>query len=203
MSTIRWHTEARRQPQIIGRDSAGKKIPGGPYTIYQVAGLGMLPLLGLTQPWWGAGLSPLVCWLVVIPSLTAASVWLLGKPDFSRNPFLAAASMSTLLTQALTPHRAAPTHIPAATVWGTHNTPEQTAPEQTGTAEPAEQRPAGHTHQPPDDPPAEPRGGELQLEVTIRPPQVPVQPAPRPGGGIDAPVLSPLQAFLAAAQPKE
>lgn len=33
---IQWHTEARQQPRIIGKDSSGRKIPGGPYTIYQV-----------------------------------------------------------------------------------------------------------------------------------------------------------------------
>ena len=32
---IQWHTEARQQPRIIGKDSSGRKIPGGPYTIYQ------------------------------------------------------------------------------------------------------------------------------------------------------------------------
>ncbi|OFL47345.1 hypothetical protein HMPREF2768_00005, partial [Propionibacterium sp. HMSC068C01] len=37
---IQWHTEARQQPRIIGKDSSGRKIPGGPYTIYQVLAVG-------------------------------------------------------------------------------------------------------------------------------------------------------------------
>ncbi|SKF61629.1 Uncharacterised protein [Mycobacteroides abscessus subsp. abscessus] len=120
MTAVRWHTEGRRQPQIIGRDSAGKKIPGGPYTIYQVAGLAMLPLLGSTQQWWGAGLSPLVCWLVIIPSVTALSVWLLGMPDFSRNPLLAVGPTATLMaTSLLLARPRTPTKANQVIVWGT------------------------------------------------------------------------------------
>ncbi|GAE74306.1 hypothetical protein JCM18916_3909 [Cutibacterium acnes JCM 18916] len=37
---IQWHTEARQQPRIIGKDSSGRRIPGGPYTIYQVLAVG-------------------------------------------------------------------------------------------------------------------------------------------------------------------
>ena len=35
MTTIRWHTEGRRQPVLIGKDASGRRIPGGPYVVLE------------------------------------------------------------------------------------------------------------------------------------------------------------------------
>lgn len=55
---IRNFTAARKFPQLIGRTPDGKRILGGPYTITQAVGAGLVVwLLYLTRGWWmGFGL---------------------------------------------------------------------------------------------------------------------------------------------------
>lgn len=99
METVRYHTEGRRQPMLIGKDSAGHKIWGGPYTVYQLLGLLLVPALASTRSVWGPALTPLAAG-VTIAGLTALTVWGLGLVDFTRNPFHAATSMASLLRSA-------------------------------------------------------------------------------------------------------
>lgn len=101
METVRYHTEGRRQPMLIGKDSAGHKIWGGPYTVYQLLGLLLVPLLVSTRSIWGPDLTPLAAG-VTIAGLAALSVWGLGLLDFTRNPFHTARSMAALLGSAVT-----------------------------------------------------------------------------------------------------
>ncbi|WP_394276235.1 hypothetical protein [Luteococcus sp.] len=55
--TAMWHTEGRRQPAVLGKDPAGKPIPGGPYTSYQVGAAALVGgLLFVTRPLWGSAL---------------------------------------------------------------------------------------------------------------------------------------------------
>lgn len=84
---IRWATKGRRQPTLIGRDSSGKKIWGGPYTIYQ--GVTLLIVGGggwHTRHIWAANM-PGPSLLLLLAAATAGAVFLVGRIDFSaRNP---------------------------------------------------------------------------------------------------------------------
>lgn len=85
MATVSWHTEARQQPRIIGKDISGKKIPGGPYTVYQIAGLAVLPIGLFTKPLWGADV-PTIAVLIMLIGITAAAVWTIGLVDWTWSP---------------------------------------------------------------------------------------------------------------------
>ncbi|AMS04119.1 hypothetical protein [Acidipropionibacterium acidipropionici] len=85
MATVSWHTEARQQPRIIGKDISGKKIPGGPYTVYQIAGLAVLPIGLFTKPLWGADV-PTIAVLIMLVGITAAAVWTIGLVDWTWSP---------------------------------------------------------------------------------------------------------------------
>lgn len=53
---VRFYTRARRFPHVLGRFPDGTKIPGGPYTLTQVVGGGLLVLIGVrTMGVWGVG----------------------------------------------------------------------------------------------------------------------------------------------------
>src|SRR3954465_878622 len=79
---VRYHTAARRQPQLIGKDPSGVPIWGAPYTLYQLAGLATIPIMWKTRPIWAGQLSGIAA-VAVIAMSTAAVVWLLGRIDFS------------------------------------------------------------------------------------------------------------------------
>lgn len=187
MTAIRYHTEGRRQPQIIGKDSSGKKLPGGPYTIYQVLGFVCVPALMIwLMPIWAGALAPVVAWLVIIPAATITGVWLLGIPDLSRNPLFTAASGAALL---MTPSRRMwkIDRVPAERVLRTvHERPQM-------------EEELGEEQGPPTEFRCKP---EVSEPETLNLAADPVQP-PTPDTVAAAPeeqqVLSPLQSFLAAA----
>lgn len=80
-----WHTEGRRQPGVLGKDSAGKRIPGGPYTSYQMAtgAAGTLLALG-TSPLWKPLLQDQIIlqWGLVL-GLTYAGMRAGSKADYT------------------------------------------------------------------------------------------------------------------------
>lgn len=88
---VRWYTRARRFPQLIGRTPDGARIPGGPYTITQVATAGVLMLIALktTSLWAHYGL---IANGLLLAGVVYGVVFLLGKiPLGSRNPLAIAA----------------------------------------------------------------------------------------------------------------
>jgi len=88
---VRWYTRARRFPQLIGRTPDGARIPGGPYTITQVATAGVLMFLALktTTLWAHYGL---IANGLLLAGVVYGVVFLLGKiPVGSRNPLAIAA----------------------------------------------------------------------------------------------------------------
>lgn len=99
---IRWHTEGRRQPTLIGKDASGRKIPGGPYIVWQLLALPVAPLMWSARFSWAGGLSGLAM-LVIIAAATAAAFYLIGRLDFAgRNPILAAGALAAAVLLATT-----------------------------------------------------------------------------------------------------
>lgn len=95
---VRWYTRARRFPQLIGRTPDGARIPGGPYTITQVATAGVLMLIALktTSLWAHYGL---LANGLLLAGVVYGVVFLLGKiPLGSRNPLVIAAGAWRALT---------------------------------------------------------------------------------------------------------
>ena len=95
---VRWYTRARRFPQLIGRTPDGARIPGGPYTITQVATAGVLMLIALktTSLWAHYGL---LANGLLLAGVVYGVVFLLGKiPLGSRNPLAIAAGAWRALT---------------------------------------------------------------------------------------------------------
>ena len=84
-----WYTKGRRIPTIIGKDTSGRRIPGGPYTGLQAVTAAAVPALLLwTNSIWAADMAGLAMILTII-GLSVAAVKLVGKVDFaSRNPLL-------------------------------------------------------------------------------------------------------------------
>lgn len=83
---VRWYTRARRFPQLIGRTPDGARIPGGPYTITQVATAGVLMLIALktTSLWAHYGL---IGNGLLLAGAVYGLIFLLGKiPLGSRSP---------------------------------------------------------------------------------------------------------------------
>lgn len=88
MSTVRWHTEGRRQPVLVGKDASGRRIPGGPYVVWQLAALPLAPVLWHFRAAWAGGHSSLGA-LVLTGAVTAAVFIAIGRVDFAgRNPLL-------------------------------------------------------------------------------------------------------------------
>lgn len=90
---IRWPTAGRRQPLLVGKDLSGRKIPFGPFTIYQIIGAIIVALVGWnTKQFWGTDYDGLVVIVGIVISSVAAG-WLLGMVNFgNRNPIWAAAA---------------------------------------------------------------------------------------------------------------
>lgn len=89
---VRYHTYARRQPSLIGKDSSGKRIPGGPYTVYQpILLVATAAVLWISKDLWSTSLMQA---LIVTACLALAVGWISGRIDFSgRNPFLLGAGV--------------------------------------------------------------------------------------------------------------
>lgn len=193
MTAIRYHTEGRRQPQIIGKDSSGKKLPGGPYTIYQVLGVVLIPALMVwLMPMWAGALAPVAAWLVVIPAVTITGVWLLGIPDFTRNPlFTAASGVALVMTPSRRPWKI--DRVPAERVLRTVQLPPQLEDERVEEREPSveEHEPDLVEEHAPDL--VEPEALNLPIESVL--PTIDINDA----APQESRVLSPLQSFLAAA----
>lgn len=86
LETVKWYTRARRFPQLLGRTPDGTKIPGGPYTITQAVGAGLVLFVGVNTMglWARYGMFGNAAGLL---GLTALTVVGLGRiPVGSRNP---------------------------------------------------------------------------------------------------------------------
>jgi len=88
VTTVRWHTEGRRQPVLIGKDASGRRIPGGPYVVWQLAALPLAPLLWHFRVAWAGGHSSFGA-LILTGAITAAVFVAIGRVDYAgRNPLL-------------------------------------------------------------------------------------------------------------------
>lgn len=100
MASVRFYTEGRRQPVLVGKDASGKRIPGGPYIVWQGAGLLLAPILWATQDLWGRGWGPLPR-VLTIACLCALAFWLIGRVPFGRrNPLWLAKAVGGALWSA-------------------------------------------------------------------------------------------------------
>lgn len=82
---VLWPKEGRRQPTMIGRDAAGKPLPGGPYTYYQLGSV-LLVLVGgyNTRFVWGADLT-IITQAIYIAGVAMVAAWLTSRIDFVNN----------------------------------------------------------------------------------------------------------------------
>ena len=82
---VLWPKEGRRQPTLIGRDAAGKPLPGGPYTYYQLGAV-LLVLVGgyNTRSVWGSGLT-IISQAIYIAGVAMVAAWLTSRIDFVNN----------------------------------------------------------------------------------------------------------------------
>ncbi|MBF6949346.1 hypothetical protein, partial [Acinetobacter baumannii] len=88
MTTVRWHTEGRRQPVLVGKDASGRRIPGGPYVVWQLAALPLAPLLWHFRVAWAGGHSSFGA-LILTGAITAVAFVSIGRVDYAgRNPLL-------------------------------------------------------------------------------------------------------------------
>lgn len=87
---VKWYTQARRFPQLIGKTPSGGSIWGGPYTYTQVAvGVGLIVVGSKTTSLWGH--FGLIGNAVILFGATYAIVVLVGRlPIGSRNPLAVA-----------------------------------------------------------------------------------------------------------------
>lgn len=101
MSAWHWYTKARRIPTLIGKDAAGRRIPGGPYTALQAIAALLTPAVTWsTRALWDGQLTGLAT-IIAVLAMSFGVVKLLGKVDFaSRNPLLLT---NSFLRQMLTP----------------------------------------------------------------------------------------------------
>lgn len=84
---VKWYTRARKFPQLLGKTPDGTRLLGGPYTITQAVGGGLVFWVGLKTMslWANYGLLGNTFALV---TATAGTVFGLGQiPLGSRNPF--------------------------------------------------------------------------------------------------------------------
>lgn len=91
---VRFATRGRRQSTLIGRDPSGRRIPGGPYTMWQGLTVVVAPFLlwhsrGLWLIWHADGLSQ----IIAVAGLTVGAAWLAGRLQFSHSPFWSAVGL--------------------------------------------------------------------------------------------------------------
>lgn len=143
---IQWHTEARQQPHLIGKDSSGRKIPGGPYTIYQViAVIVVVPLI--------AFLAKITAGHITISGVIFAlaagwfAVFLVGRVDWTWSPLAWLEGWWRVTSHAVT--------TPAGTTAGVLGSTKFNLPKNTRTPRPtvwAATSPIPETVEEPDDP---------------------------------------------------
>lgn len=83
---VRWYTRARKFPQLLGRTPDGTRLWGGPYTVTQALGGGLVLVVGVKTMWlWGS--FGLVGNALALLSAAAGTVFFLGRiPLGARNP---------------------------------------------------------------------------------------------------------------------
>ena len=88
-AVVRYHTAGRRQPMLIGKDASGRRLPGGPYTIYQVVAV-VVVATGMwhTTSLWATQMTSISA-LLIIGAAAVGAGYLVGRLDLSgRNPLL-------------------------------------------------------------------------------------------------------------------
>lgn len=95
---VLWPREGRRQPTMIGRDAAGRPLPGGPYTSYQLIALVTVIALGWnTRGWWGSDMS-VISHVVFILAAAGVAAYFAGQIDFLQyNPLVSFAGLTRAL----------------------------------------------------------------------------------------------------------
>ena len=187
-TVVRYHTAGRRQPMLIGKDASGRRLPGGPYTVYQILAV----VIVATTMWhttaiWAPRMTSLST-LLVIGATTLGAGFLTGRVDFSgRNPLWILLSLLAA-TPALTsthPGRLRGRPLPASKPRQvrTHATVSPTPAPSNQSAEPTASQP-----------PTPAAAPVLTLAPALNLPRISVQ-LPE----LVADRLTPLEAFLAAA----
>lgn len=194
-TVVRYHTAGRRQPMLIGKDAAGRRLPGGPYTVYQILAVAAVATaMWQTRTLWATEMTGLSS-LLVIGAAAIGAGFLTGRLDFSgRNPLwilLALLEAAPVLACAR-PGTVGGRPLPAS------------RPRQVRSHAIAAHRPPRANHQPgpaTTDPAAPPPPSLLEVESAAAPELAPatqshgsVQP-----DGVPAVRLTPLETFLAAA----
>lgn len=93
---VRFATRGRRQATLIGRDPSGRKIWGGPYTIWQgLAAIAVPFVLWNTRGLWSgvAGHPSGLGLIVTIAAVSGVIAWLVGRFVFSHNPLWSLAGL--------------------------------------------------------------------------------------------------------------
>lgn len=95
---VRWYTNARRFPKLIGKTPEGRAIWGGPYTQTQfVVGVLLLFVMSKTTGLWGH--FGLIGNISIALGISYGATWGLGRlPMGARNPFSVAAGAYTAMT---------------------------------------------------------------------------------------------------------
>lgn len=83
---VKWYTRARKFPQLIGRTPDGMKLWGGPYTITQACGFGLVLFVGLNTMWLWASFGFVGNFLVLAAVAVGVVVGLGRIPVGSRSP---------------------------------------------------------------------------------------------------------------------
>lgn len=106
VEVVKWYTRARKFPQLIGRTPDGARLWGGPYTITQAVGGGLLLLAGVnTMGMWAR--YGLLGNALLLLAVTYTAVLLLGRiPVGSRNPLAVLSGLATALSSPRTGHHA-------------------------------------------------------------------------------------------------
>lgn len=92
---VSWATKGRRQPILIGKDAGGRRIPGGPYTIYQGAAALIVAIVGWNTRYLWAANMPGIAFLVFLSGAALGTGYGIGRIDFSaRNPIWAGAALA-------------------------------------------------------------------------------------------------------------
>lgn len=184
-TVVKYHTAGRRQPMLIGKDAAGRRLPGGPYTVYQVIALAAVATsMWKTRTLWASEMTGLSS-LLVIGAAAVGAGFVTGRLDFSgRNPLWILLSMlgATPALLSARPGQLAGRSLPVG------------KPRKVRALAIAGRVPAETSDQPSVADPTPPPAEKLTPAPEPRPPtQVSVQP------NVPAERLTPLEAFLAAA----
>lgn len=202
MEPVRFHTAGRKQPILLGKDSSGNKLPGGPYSVPQlVAVLATAVLLIATRQIWAAGQSGLAFAIITVV-LCCLAGFAVGRHDFAgRNPFVIGLGVGRAWSGGV---GAPEGHVGTRSLkrtdrkplsrrrWVMHTAIGQTMPEEAATPQPSPAPPQ----------PVSPHPAETNQHLISTPPRV---PNPLPVSTADQPLnhtatSSSLEQFLAAAE---